>query len=68
MSNRPPARQNSANSPPRPEVLKLSPDEIRALQLLREMKHQELVIKVQDGVIVCIKRTETWVKKKGGLL
>jgi hypothetical protein len=49
----------------KPDPIKLTPDEIKILLTLREKPHQEVVVKVQDGTIVCIKRIETWTKKKG---
>ena len=52
----------------KPEILKLTADEMVIIKRLREKAHQEVIIKVQDGVIVCIKRSETWVKKKGRFL
>lgn len=45
----------------------LSSDEIFLIMLLREKKFQEVTIKVQDGAIVSVERSEKFIKKNGGL-
>lgn len=46
----------------------LSPDEIQVIRLLRERQHQDILVKVKDGVIIYMERTEKFVrnKKSGG--
>lgn len=48
-------------------TIRLSPEEIVLINLLREKKHQEVVVKVQDGVIVYLERKEKFIRSKGGL-
>jgi len=45
---------------------KLSQEEIHLIILLREKPHQEVTVKIKDSVIVFIKRSETFIRKKGG--
>lgn len=45
---------------------KLTNEEIHLIMLLREKPHQEVTVKVKDSVIVFIKRSETFIRKKGG--
>lgn len=45
---------------------KLSQEEIHLIMLLREKPHQEVTVKIKDSVIVFIKRSETFIRKKGG--
>lgn len=59
--------QASSTSVPKTD-LKLSPEEHFIINMLREKKFQELTIKVQDGVIVSLNRTEKFTRKKGGLV
>lgn len=47
---------------------KLLPEELVVINMLREKRHQELTIKVQDGVIVYLERKEKFTRSKGGLI
>lgn len=57
----------TTSSQSKPEAIKLSPEEVILINLLREKKHQEVVVKVQDGVIVYLERKEKFIRTKGGL-
>jgi hypothetical protein len=52
---------------PRPMQIKLSADETMIIGMLREKKHQEVLVKVQDGAIVYVERTEKFRRTKGTL-
>ena len=55
------------SAPVKSETIRLSPEEIVLINLLREKKHQEVIVKVQDGVIVYLERKEKFIRTKGGL-
>lgn len=55
--------------PKRPiKQIRLSADEAMIISMLREKKHQEVLVKIQDGVVVYVERTEKFKRKAGGLL
>ena len=43
-----------------------TPEEILLIQLLREKPFQEIVIKVQGGLILSVERKEKFIRKKNG--
>lgn len=54
-------------TPSKFEQLKLTPEETVIINILREKRHQEVTVKVQDGVIVSLERKEKFIRKNGGL-
>jgi len=51
---------------PRPPF-KLTTDEVLLIKLLREKRHQEVTVKVKDGVFVLVERKERFIRQGKGL-
>jgi len=48
--------------------IKLTTDEMLLIKLLREKRHQEVTVKVKDGVIVLVERKERFIRQGKGLI
>lgn len=55
------------SEPTTPPPIALTPEELLVIKLLREKPFQELTIKIQNGVIIMMERTERFARKSGKL-
>lgn len=54
------------NSPPKPQGLKLTPEEISIITMIGRNSYQTIDIQIQDSVITSVDQTLKYRRKKGG--
>jgi len=59
MTNVPPVKTNMKS-------LKLAPEEIDIITMLRRFPYQEIIVQVQDGVVSSVNQVLKYRRKKGG--